>query len=87
MDFEDYNADMEKYCQEAEDAVNESMTAVDDSREKVYLDDYNAGLERYCREAAATAESIDITPAEETELFSKFYENPPLLRVNCHDTG
>ena len=72
MNFEDYNADMEKYCQEAEDAVNETTTTVDDSREKVYLDDYNAGLERYCREAAATAESIDITPTEETELFSKF---------------
>mgnify|MGYP003288352236 CR=1 FL=1 len=78
MDFEDYNADMEKYCQEAEDAVNESMTAADDSREKVYLDDYNAGLERYCRDAAATAESIDITPAEETELFSKFYKQEEL---------
>ena len=37
MDFEDYNADMEKYCQEAEDAVNETTTTVDDSREKVYL--------------------------------------------------
>ena len=78
MDFEDYNADMEKYCQEAEDAVNESMTAVDDSREKVYLDDYNAGLERYCRDAAATAQSINITPAEETEIFSKFYEQEEL---------
>ena len=78
MDFEDYNADMEKYCQEAEDAVNETTTAVDDSREKVYLDDYNAGLERYCRDAVATAESIDITPAEETELFSKFYKQQEL---------
>ena len=78
MDFEDYNADMEKYCQEAEDAVNDNESAVDDSREKVYLDDYNAGLERYCREAAATAESIDITPTGETELFSKFYKQEEL---------
>ena len=81
MDFEDYNADMKKYCQEALDAVNDNESAVDDSREKVYLDDYNAGLERYCRDAAATAESIDITPAEETELFRKFYKQEEL----CED--
>ena len=79
MDFDDYNAEMEKYCQEAEEAEKETkVTVVNDDGEKVYLDDYNAGLERYCRDAAATAKSIDITPAEETELFSKFYKQQEL---------
>ena len=76
MDFDDYNAEMEKYCQEAEEAEKETkITVVNDDGEKVYLDDYNAGLERYCRDAAATAKSIDITPAEETELFTNFMSN------------
>ena len=79
MDFDDYNAEMEKYCQEAEEAEKETkITVVNDDGEKVYLDDYNAGLERYCRDAVATAKSIDITPAEETELFNKFYKQQEL---------
>ena len=81
MDFDDYNAEMEKYCQEAEEAEKEAkVTVVNDDGEKVYLDDYNAGLERYCRDAAATAKSIDITPAEETEAASK-YDSTFLYRV------
>ena len=79
MDFDDYNAEMEKYCQEAEEAEKEAkVTVVNDDGEKVYLDDYNAGLERYCRDAAATAKSINITPTEETEIFSKFYKQQEL---------